>query len=434
MIGTLHAILKKDATWAASASAARSIGRVATLVLLARSAGVSEIAAFTLLISIETIAISALNALFSSPQSALAPGRRKELRAAIARESERLQCLFGLALGLGGMCIAWSMGAVNDVVLAFCATLISGSAFQAVRSTRITGFRTKPVFATELLVASLGFACPIAAVQIGSDPLEWFWIGIATGQLAGFIWLRQRTRPLASRRSRITVRGALLSTGLKMLAGSIALSLTHRIQPALIGGMLGSPALASFGVANTLASPIRMASGMARGVLLPRLALTHRTVTQARFTRKQRWAASLLCVVATLMLTTGGPLALPVLFGESFRGVGLLGGLLILHACLASMSSVVASLAQAHNRSGACALTRWGSALLGLSAMALVMPSSGLLGLCLVMILNETLTITVLWQVVAHSRRSSVNLNRAHHLGRAKNGRPRRLSWGWRLA
>lgn len=400
MIGAVRRVLQKDATWAAASGACRSLGRMAAMVLLARYAGVADVAIMTLLVSIEAIAVSALNALLASPQSVLAPGRRSRLRFALRQVSERLQCGAGLVLGLGIVAAGLFLGDARLVTLAFGAALISGSAYQAVRSSRITAFDARPVFAAEMMIALVGIGLPIASVLGGFDALLAYWFGVAGSQLLGFVLLRNACRVCVSARVGYILRRKLLQQGGKMFAGSVALSLGQRVQPALIGLVLGAGPLAVFGVANTVAAPVRMVSGLSRGVLLPRFALAERDGRRCLGGGLNRLRVAVFGGVCALVLVLAAPLAMPLVFGDLFGGHELLSGLLVLQACIAGVSSVLVSKAQAGGMSGACAVLRWLLGVATVAGMLVAMPLLGLLGVVAVMLIVEVSAVLgLLWMI-----------------------------------
>ena len=109
-------ILTRDATSATLSTMTRSLGRLFAMIVIARSAGLSGVSSLALCVSIETIVICTLNAMFASPPAVLCPGRRRDLRAAVHDFAERAQLYAGLVanllLGVAAIGVSrWASGA-----------------------------------------------------------------------------------------------------------------------------------------------------------------------------------------------------------------------------------------------------------------------------------------------------------------------------------
>lgn len=394
MISATRRLVLGDASAASVSSLVRSVGRMITVILVARSAGLTGFGAFTVMVAAEMIAVSAVNALLASPPSVLAPGRYRRLRATIYRQAEGMQHVVGWLLGLVAL-VAITFEAVSlSCGVMFASYLVVGSIYQARRSTHITDFRSRRVLLAELMIVLVGVSALLAGGLMDWPAATTFWAGqcVAHG-MALFIVQPARCAASTPRRSKI-IRAALLRTGWKMLAGSLAISLSGRSQPMIIGVMLGAPATALYGGANTIAAPVRMASGSLRAALLPRLA------KRARGSRHipLRWMAAF--VLASLLLAWAAhavsPILLRTLFGSDFEEAAPLVSFALLQAMLAAGASVVATKLQAQHRSGQCASIRWIVTLLSPFVLVIGVRAAGLSGLMIASILVECLALVLL--------------------------------------
>jgi len=361
VIGALRKALATDAAPAVVSTAVRSVGRMVAAIVIARMTGLDGFATFTLLVTVELISVNAINALLASPPTVLAQGRRSQLRSVLFRTAERTQTLAAWPLSLAMMGILVASGLPLLIAGAFSGYLFISTIFQARRATYIARFNSRPVLRAEALIACAAIAVPLAGMLTNADVLLTFWISQAIVHGLALLWIRPTARTLASRRAWRVARGVILRTGAKMLAGSIATSVSGRSLPLLIGWLIGPAAIGVFGAANTAAAPIRLLSGSIRGALLPRLSGA-RGRDAARWTGANTAKLFIIAVGGGLAIVAASAIASPLLtlvFGDEFRESQRLVPLVVAVALVALASSSVSTFRQGQGASGFCAFVRW---------------------------------------------------------------------------
>ncbi len=398
-------MMRRDAFAAAGSTAVRSAGRLAAMVSVARLGGVDGVAFVTLCVTVEIIVISALNALFAGPAAVLCPGRRSDLRRLIHRVAERSQLLVGMLVsGVGLGVLAFSgIGAESGVAaVLFVLYLSVAAAFQAKRSTRISEFHARPVLAWELAIAAAAVGAPVGSTIWSGDPVAWFWGGQLLVQLVAVLSLSVGRHPVAAgARVRRVARRSLLSTGWKMLAGSVAVSLAGRTQPLIIAVLLGPVGVGMYGAANAFGAPLRMAVASVRGVVLPRFAKAHRGGGVAIATVRPGWIFGGAGAVVAGVGVSGlvAPWLLGGLFGSEFVSAAPLVPLVVLHAIIASAGAILATLRQAEGQSGRCAAIRWCAAAATPPLMWVGGMTGGVPGLLLALVVSELAVVASLWRI-----------------------------------
>ena len=371
---------------------------MAAAIIVARTAGIDGFAMFTLMVTAEMIGISALNALFAAPPSVLAPGRQTRVRNLIFGTAERYQTRAGAGLGVLGISIPLALGAPLVLSIAFGGYLAAAAIVQARRATYIASFRSRPVAAAETLIAATAVACPLFAGGLDVDVVTLFWASQAITHTAALIVLRATSITSFSPYLHRVARSAIISTGVRMLSGSLALSASGRSQAFLIGTLLGGPAVAVFGAANTAAAPIRLVAGSLRGALLPRLALRHRGVGPES-SRYSRLAVAATTSVLATGLVLGSAVAAPTLtlvLGEDFQTAERLVPFAVALALAGFASSVAATVRQSRGESGFCGLVRWVSAATVIPSATLGASLGGLPGILLACAATEIATCVAL--------------------------------------
>ena len=361
MIGRMRDLLRRDAFHAALSTSVRSAGRLVATMLLARFAGMEAFAAITLSLAIEAIFISALNAVFVAPAAIIAPGRREALRRTIHAAAERSQTVAAGVCVVVGFGVALSGALTPEVVVPFACALGASAILQARRSTRIAEFRSGPLVWVESGLALVGVASAWAGAKFPDEAYALYWSGQAVAQAAMLLCLPGVRQGPSGMWCRRVVNAAMWRTGLKVLAGSTAMNLSGRSQPLLLSAILGPGAVAAWGAIGVLGAPIRMASGILRGIALPRLAQRQRSCGRGVGTFGARWMlGSALCVpVVFLLLDAVSPVIVSLLLGARFVDSAWLGPIIGTQAILAAWASFVSAQLQVEGRSGWVSAARW---------------------------------------------------------------------------
>lgn len=393
-MGLFFGILRRDASISTAANVVRALTRILCTIAIAWQAGLEGVALFTLLVTVETLTVSSISSLFSGPAAVLGPGRHRRLREGINSYAEGFQAW--LALGLAA---SWVLGAgITDldpqVSFAFALSLLSTVPYLARRSTRIIEFDSGRVLVSDSLICALVLISPRIAAHLELDILVTFWMvnGLAQG-LAWFI-LPRPGRAIHSVRLRRKIRGKVLGTGIKMLAGSVSLSISGRSQPFVIGVLFGAPSVGIYGCANAFGAPIRLASMSVRSVILPRLALKHRSGDEPVRVGRRLLLIGLLAVFCGVAMSAwlARP-AVQMVFGDEFLDAAAYVPWLVVYALLGVLSSVASMAVQARGQSGLCAAIRAVGAVIAIPAMWLGGLVAGLLGLIAALMLIELLAL-----------------------------------------
>ena len=298
-----------DKYFAFGAEIVRSLSRMALGVLVARWAGPESYAVFVLLLAVEVIVHTATNSLFAMPAATLAPGLAREERDALLRVGAHrhgavtlLACV--LALPLVPL-LARDAGVA--VYLGFAATLGLAGVQNYLRTWLSATFRARGMFAAELPSTLLpAGVLALLAWSGGHDLMAAYWWLRALGATVSVLWMLCSVVGESSDAEppEGTARG-LTRMGRHMFLGSLANSVSSRLQPFVLAMVATAADIGVFGAASTFVGPLRMQSVALASVLRPRLALHHG--------RRDRRAA-LRAVALGLLLSCGAGLGLTVLF------------------------------------------------------------------------------------------------------------------------
>lgn len=384
-----------DASQATLSTVIRSVGRIIALIVLARVADVNTVAIYTVMTAIEQAVISAANALCSSPAVVLSAGRRNNLRLAALLSAERLQ-LWGsiplVVMAVAG-CAAWGY-APDAAALAFGAVLLSGVAYQARRSSLVALFRSTRVLIAEVLIAVFVVAGPVIAYVLNFDPLLALWFGLGFVQLTVIAWLPIGVVRMSPWVRRI-LRRAILQTGWRMLAGSLAVSASGRSQSLILSAFVTPGVVAMYGIANSFAAPVRLVGGAVRAPLLPRITLCNEASIAAVV--RPKW------IVGTIALITAGslcahitaPVCIELVYGARYSDAGALVGPLVAWALTWCVGSLLVVAHQAAGRSGWCAAVRWCGAAVAVVGMLIGGATLGVTGIVWAAALSEVAVVVV---------------------------------------
>ncbi len=377
-IARLVRLAGSDKVSAMATSATRSCTRVALGIAIARLGDADLFAQFVLLLGIETIASTLINASITMPLIAVTSGATPEEAGGFQRaayNASRALTMIGVPAAV--IC-AWVMTrSTPDVLLAF-AVFLSASMLASPRQAELTArFRSRRILASEVAfavgtAASLGAFLP-AAYTPDCGP----WIALAIGALSRCAVLgtgssRRTFGPNAAAARR------LRTIAVPMVIGSAGVTVSSRAQPFVLQAMLGTAQVGTFGAAQTLVGPIRILSASISGVLRPRLALHARRGDRRAF--MSAFVQALAPLVAggsalSLAAIIGGDSLARMVFGDSFANAGACLAALSIYAVLEAVGACSAVAVQSLSDSGSGIVTRNRLAVAAL-ALALLFPAA----------------------------------------------------------
>jgi O-antigen/teichoic acid export membrane protein len=393
-------ILKSDAMSNGIGSIVRSVLRMLATILIARTMSVSGFGFYIALITIETLCTCIINALCTAAIPVMISGSRSRFSLLIISVAERAQIALTTALVMLGLPVLLIVDdPYHAPVCAFSFHMIALSWFNARRSACSARFRCRPLLLTEILVGLLPLVPLILVKSSGEFILSMYWAVSFFSLCTASFLLRERRVAWSSARTRRVVLAAVLSKGWKMTIGTLALTAQSRIQPLILGVILGSTGMGVYGAANMFGAPIRMLAMAVRSMALPRLSVRARTPTHAAPLSRNG-------VVIACMIMVAGVCCVPLAFvTESIVAITLGDGyeiptialpIVVWSGLLALISTYMVCEAQSISKIGLTSICRWLGAGVSLASIAPLTLAFGISGACLTLAIGELVTIASL--------------------------------------
>lgn len=351
---------RRDKLFASSATALRSLGRLALSVGVARALGAESFATYALLLVVETIALTLASCRSQAPLATLAPqldapGQRALLALAWRRQVEDLRLGGALALCLAPVAARWLP---LPLLLGFGLQTALACLARTHQGWRLATFSAHRVLLAEACALGAPLALCAAALAGADLGLDALYASLALGQGLALAALWESPAGAGSPPAALEAEVQALSGA--MLKGSLAYSLSSRLQPFALGASGGAAAVAPFAAALTLAGPLRVLSAAVDTVLRPRLAQAQGDAPQQRALLGRALGVQLGAGLAGLLVVSlcGQPL-LDLAYGGVIPRLAAASLAALVYVSLESLGSTLTVAAQVQGGAcGAAAATR----------------------------------------------------------------------------
>lgn len=394
------AILKTDAMFNATGSIIRSGLRMLATILIARAMPVSGFGFYIALITIETICTCIVNALCTAAIPVMISGSRTRFRALVISVAERAQVGLTTALVLLALPILLFINdQLHAPVCAFGFHMIALSWFNARRNACTSCFRCRPLVLTEMFLGVVPLT-PLFLQRISPESmLSVYWIVSCVTLCSASLVLREQRVQEQSARKRRIVQAAVLSHGWKMTIGTLALTAQSRIQPLILGVILGSTGMGVYGAANMFGAPIRMLAMATRSMALPRLSVRARNHPNIPLLTQSRISIACIVLITSVCCVPLVFVSEPMVafaFGNEFQVPLLALPIVIWAGLLALISTYMVCEAQSIGKIGLTSTCRWLSAGVSLACITPLTLAFGVTGACLTLAVGEVVMIVSL--------------------------------------
>lgn len=404
-------ILKSDATSNGLGSIVRSVLRMIATILIARSMSVSGFGFYIALITIETLCTCIINTLCTAAIPVMISGSRSRFSLLVISIAERIQ------VGMTASMVMLSLPALLIIdnqyhapACAFTFHIIALSWFNAQRSACTSRFRSHPLLLAELLVGSIPLIPLFIAHRSAESMLSMYWTLSCLTLCYSSLALKDKRPPRSYARIRRIVLAGILAKGWKMTIGSLALTAQSRIQPLILGVILGSTGMGVYGAANMFGAPIRMFSMAVRSMALPRLSARTRLSSESTlfshnlFLMVLTIAAACVCCVPLTIVTD--PIV-AIALGDRYDIPLLALPIVVWSGLLALISTYMVCEAQSIRKIGLTSMCRWASAGVSLASIAPLTFAFGIPGACLSLAIGEIVMISSLSISLRRTRRNA---------------------------
>lgn len=369
---------RTDKVYGLADSIGRSMCRLLAAIFLAPICGPDLYSVFVLCVTIEVIATTLPNAVFLSPMLSIGPGLHGSERDPYLRCIRRRHLRWSLVGAILGAAFA-PLFADRDLPphlwVAFGAALLATGALNGARAVRQARFEARVAFwsDTGALVlpplAILLFASSGAAVAL----TIYFGTLAATSAIAAWTCVRGTSPATNSESAPTEAMERTRRMGPPMATGSVAYSVSSRVQPFVLQLASGASAVSVFGAANTLIGPLRLVAMAAAGVLRPRLSFLQGHGEHERAWQLLVQVCLLLAgssIAAIILAALMGPWLSGLVFGAGFDAVGSLLPIAFLFAGLEASAAIMVVALQVLHANGTRTATRYRVAVSGIAVLA----------------------------------------------------------------
>jgi O-antigen/teichoic acid export membrane protein len=224
-------------------------------------------------------------------------------------------------------------------------------------------FSTRWILVSECVSLLIVVLCIAGAYYIALDPLVGFWFGSFLGQLLAWIMMTRVSLLLSNGMSALekATLDEIRCEGRHMLKGAAASTTGSRMQAFVLGVFASSSAVAGFGVANSLAGPLRMLSGGISVALRPRLSRIAATDEVQRFNSYFYKIFGALLVIGLVAIAAAFGLSnilIELVFGGNYAYASSLLPLAMIWVCLDALTTLLMIALQIRVKSGAAIAAR----------------------------------------------------------------------------
>ncbi|MDF1810451.1 MAG: hypothetical protein P1U42_12230 [Phycisphaerales bacterium] len=391
---------RSDAMCNGASSIVRSICRMSATLLIARSVEVEVFGFFIALIAIETIIVSLVSSICTAPIAVVISGSHARFSAIVTDIAERMQLYLTAAIIVLLTPTLFMLNpSQQGLALLFTTHLLLVSSFNARRASCTARFRSKAMLIAEIFVGLIPVSILLTSHAHSYELLGHYWISTSITTLVCCSFLRSHEGRSTSTHARRVIFASLLNRGLKMLYGSIALSLQARTQPLILGTILGSFGIGMYGAINMFAAPARMSSMCVRSIALPRLVQRiRRNPSVGLLTTNRRALVSLtfLSLIPCLCILPFSSWLIGITIGQAYIESAIALPLVLWTGIIGLISTYMVCESQALDYIGSTSMCRWIAAGISLGFLYPLCLYTGVFGAFISVALGELAMIIAL--------------------------------------